>query len=321
MDMIVYLLLLFGALLAGVLAAATKILPLWTEAVVDRMLTYSLYLLLFSMGIKTGLIENIRDKLSHIGISAVIYAAAASIGSAAAVAAAGFILNRVRRTRRPLPQAETAEAKNHAFSLTETLHHLKDPAFLIVIVIIGALLSNLTGIFDWYDDRISEALLYVLLFLVGVQMVHNRTDFASLFRDPVAAALPVLTIVGTAVGVSLVPLFTDASIREAMAVGAGYGWYSLSGVLIADLGNPVLGSVAFLSNLFRESIAFIMVPLLAGYKLPRAAISVCGATSMDVTLPIVEKYCGVRYVPLSLAHGVLLTIAVPVLVPLFYGIQ
>jgi hypothetical protein len=60
MDMIVYLLLLFGALLAGVLAAATKILPLWTEAVVDRMLTYSLYLLLFSMGIKTGLIENIE---------------------------------------------------------------------------------------------------------------------------------------------------------------------------------------------------------------------------------------------------------------------
>jgi len=58
---------------------------------------------------------------------------------------------------------------------------------------------------------------------------------------------------------------------------------------------------------------------LAGFGKQRAAISVCGATSMDVTLPMVEKFCGVDYVPLSLAHGILLTLVVPFLVPILYA--
>jgi uncharacterized membrane protein YbjE (DUF340 family) len=85
------------------------------------------------------------------------------------------------------------------------------------------------------------------------------------------------------------------------------------------LGDPILGSVAFLSNLFRESIAFLSVPFLASFAQKRAGISVCGATSMDVTLPIVEKNCGPEYVPLSLAHGIILTLIVPFLVPFFYS--
>ncbi|MCF7943275.1 MAG: lysine exporter LysO family protein, partial [Spirochaetia bacterium] len=43
------------------------------------------------------------------------------------------------------------------------------------------------------------------------------------------------------------------------------------------------------------------------------------ATSMDVTLPMVEKFCGVNYVPLALAHGIILTIIVPIIVPILYA--
>jgi len=150
-------------------------------------------------------------------------------------------------------------------------------------------------------------------------MVQGKTDLISVLKNPISLALPLLTIFGTLLGSSIIPLFFDIDLSEALAVGAGFGWYSLSGVLISDLGDPVLGSIAFLSNLFRESAAFLLIPLLAGFGKQRAAISVCGATSMDVTLPMVEKFCGVDYVPLSLAHGILLTLVVPFLVPILYA--
>ena len=197
------------------------------------------------------------------------------------------------------------------------MKNIQDPLKLVALVIIGGLLAALTPAFSWFTDDVTAWLLYVLLFLVGMQMALGDVDIVSILKEPITLVLPFTTIVGTLLASGLGPLMTSLSLSEALAVGSGFGWYSLSGVLIADLGDPVLGSIAFLSNLFRESVAFIMIPLLAGYGRRHAAVSVAGATSMDVTLPILEQYCGPEFVPLSLAHGVILTAIVPFLVPLF----
>jgi uncharacterized membrane protein YbjE (DUF340 family) len=321
MEMIIYLGLLFAALSFGMGAAAIGIIPPRMDKLVGKMLTVSLYGLLFSMGVKTGLIDDIGRKLSHIGVSAVAFAAAAAGGSLLFVIAAGYITAVIQK-KKGITQNKVVtynlkpEKKG---TIGEIALHMKEPAILITIVAAGAVLAAATNLFSWFSDSVTEWLLYLLLFLVGVQMVHDRTDVSSIIHDPVALALPVLTVLGTLTGVSIIPIFSEIKLHEALAVGAGFGWYSLSGVLISDLGDPVLGSIAFLSNLFRESIAFILIPLLASYGKHRAAISVCGATSMDVTLPMVEKFCGVNYVPLALAHGIILTIIVPIIVPVLYA--
>ncbi len=41
---------------------------------------------------------------------------------------------------------------------------------------------------------------------------------------------------------------------------------------------------------------------------------------MDVTLPLIEKNCGPRSVGFAIASGAILSLAVPVLVPLLYQI-
>ena len=323
MEMFVYLGLLFVALLAGASTAAVKLVPKKSEKIIDLFLTVCLYALLFSMGIKTGLIENIGSKLSLIGLTAFAFAILTAGGSMITVLITGYVYSLVKKKR--LEEVNTifnnekkvAHSKKEAFLNIVT--HLKEPAKLIGIVIIGAAAAASTDLFLWFSDSITEGLLYVLLFLVGVQMVQKNTDLISVLKNPISLALPILTIFGTLAGSSLVPIFFDIKLSEAMAVGAGFGWYSLSGVLLSDLGDPVLGSIAFLSNLFRESTAFLLIPLLAGFGKQRAAISVCGATSMDVTLPMIDKFCGVDYVPLSLAHGILLTLVVPFLVPVLYA--
>jgi uncharacterized membrane protein YbjE (DUF340 family) len=84
------------------------------------------------------------------------------------------------------------------------------------------------------------------------------------------------------------------------------------------MGDPVLGSAGFMINLFREGLSLFCIPFLGRFKAEEAAIGVAGATSMDVTLPLIERSCGTRYVPFAIYHGALLSLLVPFLVPLFF---
>jgi uncharacterized membrane protein YbjE (DUF340 family) len=184
----------------------------------------------------------------------------------------------------------------------------------------GIVLSSLTDLFVWYDSSMITIVLYILLFLVGMQMVQHEVDLLSLVKSPLMLLLPVSTIVGTYLGALAIPLLTSYSLREALTLVSGFGWYSLSGVLISGLGDPQLGAVSFLSNLFRESLAFILIPLLATLsRTSFSAVSIAGATSMDVTLPLLKKSLGETVVPLAIAHGVAMTLVAPFLIPLWYG--
>jgi uncharacterized membrane protein YbjE (DUF340 family) len=191
---------------------------------------------------------------------------------------------------------------------------------MIAIVVAGIVLSSLTDLFVWYDSSMITIVLYILLFLVGMQMVQHEVDLLSLVKSPLMLLLPVSTIVGTYLGALAIPLLTSYSLREALTLVSGFGWYSLSGVLISGLGDPQLGAVSFLSNLFRESLAFILIPLLATLsRTSFSAVSIAGATSMDVTLPLLKKSLGETVVPLAIAHGVAMTLVAPFLIPLWYG--
>jgi len=67
---------------------------------------------------------------------------------------------------------------------------------------------------------------------------------------------------------------------------------------------------------FRESAALLLIPVLARTRYPYIAIGAGGATAMDVTLPLIEKNCGPGSVAFAMASGAILSLAVPVLVPL-----
>jgi uncharacterized membrane protein YbjE (DUF340 family) len=130
--------------------------------------------------------------------------------------------------------------------------------------------------------------------------------------------LPLSTILGTYLGALAIPLVTSYTLREGFALVSGFGWYSLSGVLISGMGMPHLGAVSFLSNLFRETLSFILIPLLATIShFTYSAVSIAGATSMDVTLPLLKKSLGETIVPLAITHGVLMTLVAPLLIPLW----
>ncbi len=112
-------------------------------------------------------------------------------------------------------------------------------------------------------------------------------------------------------------LVTELSANEGMAIASGFGWHSLSAVLLAEMKGSDIGAIAFLSNVFRESLTMLSIPFLVKIVGPYAAIAPGGATTMDVTLPIIEKYCGKRAAIVGFINGVILSTLVPIIIPLY----
>ncbi len=158
--------------------------------------------------------------------------------------------------------------------------------------------------------------LYLLMFLVGMGMGADPRSLHMLRTQGMRLLfLPLATITGTFAGVLLLAGFWEQiSMREALAVGAGFGYYSLSSILISQLHSESLGVVALLSNIIREILTLILAPIMAATLGKLAPIASAGATSMDTTLPVITTVSGREFAIIALFHGILLTLLVPVLV-------
>lgn len=126
--------------------------------------------------------------------------------------------------------------------------------------------------------------------------------------------------VGSILGGVLFGVVIDMPVTHAAAVAAGFGWYSYAGVVVFDLGGVELGTIAFLANLFREIFTFFVLPVVAKYFGGVTSIAPGGATTMDVTLPLIQRVSGERFVIPALINGLVLAVAATVLIPTILGI-
>ena len=96
--------------------------------------------------------------------------------------------------------------------------------------IVGGRLCGLPDILPLAD--ISFAALCALMGCVGFSVGHDPSTIAR-FRNlnPGLAFLPLCTVAGTLAGSAAASLLTPHSMSEGMAVGAGFGYYSLSSIL------------------------------------------------------------------------------------------
>ena len=78
-----------------------------------------------------------------------------------------------------------------------------------------------------------------------------------------------------------------------------------------------LGTIALLTNIFREMMALLGTPLIKKYFGKLAPISAAGVNSMDVLLPSISRYSGKEMIPIAILHGILIDISVPVFVSFF----
>lgn len=200
---------------------------------------------------------------------------------------------------------------------------MKGSLIIVGFFVLGALCGVCHLIpYDFTQSKLSFYALCALMFSVGVS-VGNDPQTLRNFRslNPRLIFLPVMTILGTLAGCAVVSLFlSHRSVTDCMAVGAGFGYYSLSSIFITEYKGPELGTIALLSNITREIITLLFAPLLVRWFGNLAPISAGGATTMDTTLPIITRYSGQSFVVVSIFHGFVVDFSVPFLVTLFCSI-
>jgi len=194
---------------------------------------------------------------------------------------------------------------------------MKGSLIILSFFIAGCIVGHMESVPAWLlNDALSTYTLYVLLFLVCMSIGFDTHCWQILRQMHIKVLLvPAAVIAGTGAG-SLAAwcLLADMPLRDVLAVGAGFGYYSLSTVIITNLGDPVLGSVALLSNIVREIITLLCTPVLVRFLGKLAPVASGGATAMDTTLPIIVKFTSERYGIIAVFSGMVLTILVPFIV-------
>ena len=328
------MLVMFAVIIGGIITG--RLLSSWRLVFVSRLITVIIWLLLFLLGLEVGSDPTVVGGMATLGRTAFVIFACSVAGSICM----SWLLWRCVRRRDAVPDGGGAESPGLPAAAADfprgaaggqaaaggdtrplsVWDALRGSLVIVAFFVAGCLAGLFSALpFDVAGSRLSTYVLYALMFCVGITL-GSDTALAGRVRrlDPRLALLPVMTAVGTLAGAALSTLLLPPlTAGDTMAVGAGFGYYSLSSIFIADFRGAELGTVALLCNVMRELFTLLAAPLVARWFGPLAAVSIGGATTFDTTLPIITQSAGKPYAVVSIFHGCVLDFSVPFLVTFF----
>lgn len=188
----------------------------------------------------------------------------------------------------------------------------KAPLILVTTLIAGWVTGVLTPSLNL--GNAVEVELLVLAAVVGLASSDVINVKSLTVGGKVGALASLSALIGSLITGVIASLTLGIRVNISLAVSLGMGWYTFTGPTVALYAGPFYGLLAFLSNFLREQLTFILVPLIPGN--PVALLSIGGATTMDDTLPVYVSILGKDYMLASISSGLILTILVPIMVPL-----
>ena len=193
----------------------------------------------------------------------------------------------------------------------------------IILTVVVGILSGLflfPAAFSEHISLIIDIGLCLLLFFVGMDIGRNKEILNQIKSKGYKILLvPFGIALGSIVGSVLGGFALGLPINESSAIGAGFGWYSLSAIELSKY-SAETGALAFITNVCREVIALVSIPYIAKYIGKLEAIAPAGATAMDTSLPVISKSTDGNTAVISFITGVVLSSLVPILVPLLIAI-
>lgn len=269
----------------------------------EKLLNYIVFLLLIIIGIELALVDNLHQKLTQI----VLYLSvllALTIGS-------GLIGLYLFDKLSPCPYTKSARAPQ------KTPLSLHGSLIQVGCIIIGFMLGRFLPESLLPPHGTTTALLMCLLLLVGILLKNGEITLKQALLNKRGLQISIVYMLFVlASGLIYAALFEEVSWAKGLALASGFGWYSLSGSLMTDAYGAVWGSVALLNDLSREILAMIFIPYVM-QKSSSAAIGLAGVTSLDFTLPVLQKAGGSQIIPMVISFGFITNIVSPILMVFF----
>lgn len=160
----------------------------------------------------------------------------------------------------------------------------------------------------------SNTFLLLMIGIIGADLAQIR--LSRQWVSPAMLALPGLVVVGSMLGGALVAWLADVPLKAGLALSSGYGWFSMSSVMVAEALGKAYGTMALSIDLLRELLAFVIL-YAVGRWWPLVGLAAAGASAMDSSLPIIKQVCSPSAIPMAMVSGFLLTLLAPFMMSLF----
>lgn len=296
-NFITLFLILTPLFIGFLLPISTRFVPL-----VNLALEKIVFVILLFIGLSLSQVQNIGTQVGFILFN-VIVLAVLTMGSGLLALMA---FDKLYPWQRPL----AAHSSPQKVSIKGSLIQLS-------CVGLGFVLGKLLPLVHLPIDTVIKALLMLLVLLVGISLSHAGMTLREVLLNKRGVQMSVIFCASVALsGVIFGLLMPEVSVMQGLALSSGYGWYSLSGIIMTDRYGAVWGSVALMNDLLREFCTLLFVPLFM-HRFPSAAVGLGGVTVMDFTLPVVQSSGGNAVVPLAMSFGFIVNIIAPILMVFF----
>ena len=263
-----------------------------------KLLPYFSYALLISIALEFSSVFSTLDQHQAVLQQGITLAFLTSVGSFACC----YLLYKCLGYR-------TTQGQISAKAVMQSLLNM---SYAFIALALGYLLYHIAVFFNLALQPDTWSLLLLFMLLIGLDLAHTQLDRSWLNWQ--ILLVPLACMIGSILAALLTSLlFTQWRALDFILLSQGYGFYTMSSVVISELRGPELGSLALVNDLFREAFAIILMFAL-GWRYPRSAISSAGATAMDVTLPMVKQACGNDFIPHAMVSGFLLSVLAPIAV-------
>ena len=289
----------------------------------DKSMMAAVYILVFLMGLRMGINRQVTSALATIGVQALAITLATIGGSILMI----FLVRKALRLNR-YGGSEKGTQEHRGKAGTSDL---KSTVGIVSLVTAGIAVGRF-GLVDQFPDHLEEIstitgngltiFLCVLIAIIGFDLGLSGTVAANLKSVGLKVlAFPLAILAGTMLAGGGAAMAFGFSLKESIAICAGFGWYSYAPAIITAAGPQyaVAGAVAFLHNVMRETAGIIFIPLVARKLGYLEAISIPGIGTMDVCMPIVEQSCRQDTVVYGFVSGFLLCIFTSFSVPVLMG--
>ncbi|MGR5117993.1 lysine exporter LysO family protein [Vibrio astriarenae] len=271
---------------------------------VNRTTSYLIYIILSLMGLSLAALDNLGSNLQLIITYSATFFVCIGVANLSAL---------------PLVD-KWLPIKTDNLHQRVPLSQMALESIKLIFVVGGGLVAGLLlPISLGWVDTASEWILIILLFFIGTQLRNSGLTLKQIILNKHGMVLALVIILTSWVGGITAAWLLDISIFQGLAMASGFGWYSLSGILMGDAFGPVFGGASFMLELARELVALVLIPVMIR-RLPCTAIGYAGATAMDFTLPVIQTTGGVRCVPVAIVSGFILSLLVPVLMLFFVSL-
>ena len=289
---------------------------------IDGIINIALVVLMLTIGMNIGINDSVMSNLDSIGLNCLVISLCAIAFSILFTVITEKTVLPLEKLREKLlsenininSEIEISQEEESKNSLLIWIM----PVSIVIGVILGYFVMPyiLTSILDY----LLVGSLIILYVSVGISLGSSRKVFKYIrilgFR---VIYISIAILGGSLVGGFVAGTLLGVPLHTSVMSASGMSYYSLTGAYMIQVYGIEAGTYGFVVNVMREFLTVLLLPLLIRIS-TGSPIASGAAGNMDTMLVPVTKFVGVELGLVTLITGVILTFAVPFILPVLYGL-